>query len=75
MLLLSMLTSPHLHLQPRFYSGQVTQHKTVKWAILIWSKIEMFGFWQRDLKPIVTIATTIWVSFCFLPDVHYWCKV
>ena len=60
------------------HQGNIGHHMCFKYdhlSLLIWSKIEMFGSWQRPETYSIAMATTHWVSFCFLPDVQCWCQV
>ena len=39
-------------------------------------KMRLFGFCQKETgAKKVSIATTLWVSFGFFCDVHFWCHV
>ena len=38
-------------------------------------KIDVWFLAKRPETYSIAMATTHWVSFCFLPDVHYWCQV
>ena len=59
----------------------VRRHRAI-WAIrafqvglsasLIWSKMEIFGSYQKGTgAESNAMATSKWVSVCFLPGIHY----